>query len=120
MAERGAFVDLAAVHRWAIKILPVLAVLLRKCKRPLGTSWPMHETCIDVAGQWKYLYSAVDRDGSMIDFLLRAKRNCAAARRFLEHVIDLHPRRSPSTRAAPTRPPSRMSKPTAARKSKCA
>jgi hypothetical protein len=56
----------------------------------------------------------------MIDFLLRAKRNCAAARRFLEHVIDLHPRRSPSTRAAPTRRPSRMSKPTAARKSKCA
>lgn len=55
MAERGAFVDLAAVHGWAIKILPVFAVLLRKCKRQLGTSWPLHETYIDVAGQWTYL-----------------------------------------------------------------
>ena len=42
------------------------------------------------AGPWKYLYRAVDRDGDTIDFLLRAKRDCAAARRFLERAIDLH------------------------------
>ena len=42
----------------------------------------MDETYIKVAGQWKYLYRAVDRDGSTIDFLLRAQRDCAAARRF--------------------------------------
>jgi putative transposase len=45
---------------------------------------------IKVAGQWKYLYRAVDRDGETIDFLLRAKRDLAAARRFLERAIDLH------------------------------
>ena len=43
-----------------------------------------HQTYIKVAGEWKYLYRAVDRDGDMIDFLLRAKRDCVAARRFLE------------------------------------
>ena len=50
----------------------------------------MDETYIKVAGQWKYRYRAVDRDGETIDFLLRAKRDLAAARRFLERAIDLH------------------------------
>jgi putative transposase len=90
MAERGVSVDHATVHRWAIKILPVLAMVFRRRKRPVGTSWRMDETYIKVAGQWKYLYRAVDRDGDTIDFLLRAKRDCAAARRFLERAIDLN------------------------------
>ena len=78
------------VHRWAIKILPVLATVFRRRKRPVGVSWRMDETYIKVAGEWKYLYRAVDRDGDTIDFLLRAKRDCAAARCFLERAIDLH------------------------------
>ncbi|RYE48511.1 MAG: IS6 family transposase [Hyphomicrobiales bacterium] len=90
MAERGVCVDHATVHRWAIKILPVLAAMFRRRKRPVGTSWRMDETYIKVAGQWKYLYRAVDRDGDTIDFLLRAKRDRTAARRFLERAIDLH------------------------------
>ncbi|MBN8750301.1 MAG: IS6 family transposase [Variovorax sp.] len=90
MAERGVVVDHATVHRWAIKILPVLAAAFRRRKRPIGKSWRMDETYIRVAGQWKYLYRAVDRDGDTIDFLLRAKRDHAAARRFLEQSIGLH------------------------------
>jgi putative transposase len=89
MQERGVSVDHATVHRWAMKILPVLAAVFRRRKRPVGTSWRMDETYIKVAGQWKYLYRAVDRDGHTIDFLLRAKRDCAAARRFLEQAIGL-------------------------------
>ena len=50
----------------------------------------MDKTYIKVASQWKYLYRAVDRDGDTIDFLLRAKRDSAAARRFLERSIELH------------------------------
>ncbi len=44
MAERGVFVDHATVHRWAIKILPVLAEVFRRRKRPVGTSWRMDES----------------------------------------------------------------------------
>jgi putative transposase len=90
MAERGVFVDHATVHRWALKILPVLAAVFRRRKRPVGTSWRMDETYIKVAGDWKYLYRAVDRDGDTIDFMLRANRDSAAARQFLERAIDLH------------------------------
>jgi transposase-like protein len=90
MEERGVVVDHATIHRWAIKIVPVLAAVFRRCKRPLGMSWRMDETYIKVHGQWKYLYRAIDRDGDTIDFLLRAKRDKAAARRFLEQAIALH------------------------------
>jgi len=90
MAERGVFVDHATVHRWAIKILPILAAVFRRHERPVGTSWRMDETHIKGGGEWKYLYRAVDRAGATIDFLLRAHRDYAAARRFFERAIDLH------------------------------
>ena len=90
MAERGISVDHSTVHRWAIKIVPVLAAVFRRRQRPVGKSWRMDETYIKVHGQWKYLYRAVDRDGETIDFLLRAKRDQAAARRFLEQAMALH------------------------------
>jgi transposase-like protein len=50
----------------------------------------MDETYVLVGGQWKYLYRAVDRDGDTVDFLLTAKRDLAAARRFLERAISRH------------------------------
>ena len=53
MAERGVAVDHSTIHRWAIKMLPVLAAICRRRKRPVGTSWRMDGTYIKVAGQWK-------------------------------------------------------------------
>ena len=90
MQERGVFVDHATVHRWALKILPVLGAAFRQRKRPVGRSWRMDETYLMVAGRWQYLYRAVDREGHTVDFLLTAKRDAAAARRFLERAITLH------------------------------
>src|SRR5450759_282429 len=90
MQERGVFVDHSTVHRWSLKILPVLHAVFRRQKRAVGSSWRMDETYVKVAGQWKYLYRAVDRDGDTVDFLLTAGRDLAAARRFLERVINLH------------------------------
>ena len=90
MQECGVFVDHATVHRRALKILPVLALVFRRRKRQVGTSWRMDESYIKVAGQWKYLYRAVDKVGDTVDFLLTAKRDKAAARRFLQRAINLH------------------------------
>ena len=90
MAERGVVVDHSTIHRWAIKILPVLTAVCRLRKLPVGKSWRMDETYVKVGGQWKYLYRAVDKEGATIDFLLRAKRDHAAARAFFERAIGLH------------------------------
>ena len=46
MTERGVGVDHATVHRWAIKILPVLAAAFRRRKRPVGVSWRMDESVL--------------------------------------------------------------------------
>jgi transposase-like protein len=75
MAERGVAVDHATVDRWAIKMLPVLAAVFRRRKRPAGVSWRMAETHIKVRDQWKYLYRAGDRAGDTIDLLLCAHRD---------------------------------------------
>jgi putative transposase len=90
MQELGVFVDHVTVHRWAIKVLPVPAAVFRTRKRPVGSSWRMDETYIKVSGQWMCLYRAVDRDGDTVDFHLTAKRDLAAARRFLERAMNLH------------------------------
>ncbi|WP_217591376.1 IS6 family transposase [Burkholderia sp. GbtcB21] len=83
MAERGVSVDHSTVHRWAIKRLPVPEKAFRQRKRPVGKSWRM----IKVNGAWKYIYRAVDKAGNTIDFLLRARRDKAAARRYFEKSI---------------------------------
>lgn len=88
MAERGISVDHSTVHRWALKPLPALHKVFRRRKRPVGKSWRMDETYIPVRGQWKYLYREVDRAGNTIDFLLRAQRDKAAARRLFEKSVD--------------------------------
>lgn len=78
MQERGVFVDHVTVHRWALKVLPVLAVVFRLRKTLAGRSWRMDETYIKVSGRWKYLYRAVDRAGDTVDFL-RSPDRCWAS-----------------------------------------
>jgi len=87
MEERGVTVDHSTVSRWAIRFLPLLEKTFRKYKRPVGGSWRMDETYIQVKGVWKYLYRAVDRDGKTIDFLLTAKRDKAAAKHFFDKAM---------------------------------
>jgi putative transposase len=63
MAERGISVDHSTVHRWALKLLPVLRKAFRRHKRP------------------------VNKAGDTIDFLLRAHRDKTAVRRYFEKSI---------------------------------
>lgn len=87
VAERGICVDHSTVHRWALKLLPVLEKAFRRCKWPVGMSWRIDSTYIRFKGEWKYLSRAVDKDGNAIDFPLRAHRDKSAARRYFERSI---------------------------------
>ncbi|MEM5405617.1 IS6 family transposase [Paraburkholderia unamae] len=84
MAERGIAVDHSTVHRWALKLLPVLEKAFRRRKRTVGRSWRMDETYIRIRGKWRYLYRAVDKAGNTVDFL----RDKAAARAYFEKAIE--------------------------------
>ncbi|MFW5394143.1 IS6 family transposase [Yersinia sp. 2544 StPb PI] len=87
MAERGVIVDHSTLHRWVIRLVPLLDKVFRRHKRSVGRRWRMDETYIKIKGQWKYLYRAVDTAGQTIDFLLTAKRDAAAALRFFRKAI---------------------------------
>ncbi|MGF6736166.1 transposase-like protein [Paraburkholderia youngii] len=87
MDERGIAVDHSTVYRWVIKLLPLFERGFRKHKHPVGKSWRMDESYIKIKGEWQYLYRAVDKAGDTVDFLLRARRDKVAARRFFEKAI---------------------------------
>ena len=90
MQVRGVSVDHSSINRWAIRFLPLVEKMARKHKRPVGTSWRMDETYIKVKGIWKYLYRAVDKQGKTVDFLLTAKRDMAAAKRFFDKAMQMN------------------------------
>ena len=47
----------------------------------------MDETYIEVKGDWKYLYRAVDSEGNTLEFMLSAKRDARAAERFFRKAL---------------------------------
>jgi transposase-like protein len=87
LAERGLLVDHVTVWRWVQRYAPEIQRRLRPRLRPTNDSWRVDETYIRVKGKWVYLYRAVDSSGVTIDFLLSAKRDAAAAERFLVKAL---------------------------------
>ena len=82
MRERGLSVDHVTVWRWVQHFAPEIDRRLRPHLKPTNKSWRVDETYIRVKGKWTYLYRAVDSAGASIDFLLSARRDAAAAKRF--------------------------------------
>jgi putative transposase len=90
MEERGVEVDHSSLNRWVLKYVPLLDQAFRARKRRVGGSWRMDETYVQIRGQWKYLYRAVDKAGNTVDFLLTAKRDRKPALHFLCKAIGQH------------------------------
>jgi transposase, IS6 family len=87
LAERGLHADHVTVWRWVQRYAPEMDRRLRSRLRPTNDSWRVDETYIRVKGKWVYLYRAVDSTGATVDFLLSAKRDTAAAERFLVKAL---------------------------------
>jgi transposase, IS6 family len=87
LAERGLHADHVTVWRWVQRYAPEMERRLRSRLRPTNDSWRVDETYIRVKGKWVYLYRAVDSSSATIDFLLSAKRDAAAAERFLAKAL---------------------------------
>ena len=82
LADRGVEVDHTTVFRWIQAYAPEIEKRIRPHLRPSNGSWRVDETYAKVKGRWMYLYRAVDSRGQTIAFLLSAKRDAEAAKRF--------------------------------------
>src|ERR1700758_3777416 len=87
LAERGLHADHVTVWRWVQRYAPALERRLRKRLKARNDSWRVDETYVRVKGKWVYLYRAVDSSGATLDFLLSARQDAAAAKRFLAKAL---------------------------------
>ena len=53
------------------------------------------KTYIKIRGQWRYLYRAIDKHGTPVDFLLTAKRDLEVAKRFFRKMLKDQPLLAP-------------------------
>jgi IS6 family transposase len=95
MRERGLDVDHSTVFRWVQRYAPEINKRIRQHLRMSGTSYRVDETYIKVGKTCKYLYRAVDKEGSTIEFMLSAKRDVSAAKRFFKKMMRAEHRRLP-------------------------
>jgi transposase-like protein len=95
MAERGVEVDHTTIMRWVHQYSPEIEKKVRRHLRPTNDSWRVDETYIKVKGEYKYLYRAVDSDGNTIDFMLSAKRDRKAAKRFFKKALGSNHNQTP-------------------------
>jgi transposase, IS6 family len=87
LQDRGVTVDHTTIFRWIQAYAPELEKRIRPHLRACNGSWRVDETYVKVKGRWTYLYRAVDSCGQTIDFLLSAKRDAEAAKRFFRRAL---------------------------------
>lgn len=87
MSERGLKISHTTIMRWVHEFGPEIDKRIRPFLNPTNDSYRVDETYINVKGQWKYLYRAVDSIGNTIDFMLAANRDAKAAKRFFKKAL---------------------------------
>jgi transposase-like protein len=97
MKERGLAVDHSTIYRWVQRYAPEINKRIRPHLKLAGASYRVDETYIKVGMQCKYLYRAVDKQCNTIEFMLSAKRDVSAAKRFFRKMMRADHRRLPFT-----------------------
>jgi transposase, IS6 family len=95
MQERSLDVNHTTVFRWVQKYFPEINKRIQQHLKMSGTSYRIDEAYIKVGKSCKYLYREVDREGNTLEFMLSAKRDVAAAKRFFKKMVRADHRRLP-------------------------
>jgi transposase-like protein len=83
MAERGISLAHSTIMRWIARSVPEFKSVGTASRARLGGP----ESYVKIKGRWTYLYRAVDKEGKNVHFLLRAKRDVAAAKAFFRRAF---------------------------------
>jgi len=87
MAERGMVVHHTSIWRWIQVYGPEVYSRLHGEVKRKSSTWHMDETFVRIAGNWMYLFRAVDSHGQTVDFYLSETRDREAAKLFLQKAL---------------------------------
>ena len=92
LSERGIDISHETIRFWWNRFGPMFAAEIRK-KRVAHLRgypqwrWHLDEVFVKVNGKLCYLWRAVDHEGEVLETVVTAKRNKAAALKFLKHIM---------------------------------
>jgi putative transposase len=87
LLERGIVVSYETIRRWAMKFGPDYVRQFKRKTPSRHDIWHLDEVVITICGEKRWLWRAVDQDGYVLDEIVQARRNTAAAQRLLTRLI---------------------------------
>jgi putative transposase len=87
LAERGIEVSYETVRRWVHTFGPAIARRLRARRPKPHSRWHLDEMFVRIGGRQMYLWRAVDAEGEVLDVLVQAKRDKAAALKLMRKLL---------------------------------
>ena len=87
LAKRGTIVTYETIRQWCRKFGPEYARRLKRRQGRLGDMWHLDELFVNIQGQQRYLWRAVDQDGDVIDILVQPRRDRRAADRYFRKLL---------------------------------
>ncbi len=87
LAERGLDISYETIRRWVLKFGPAYARNLRRQRLRPSDQWHLDEMVVSIRGRRMYLWRAVDSQGEVLDILVQAKRDKAAALRLMRKLL---------------------------------
>jgi len=87
LAERGIVVTYETIRAWVARFGPAIARGLRTRRPGSNGRWHLDEMFVSVGGRRVYLWRAVDGEGEILDVLVQARRDKAAALRLVRKLL---------------------------------
>ena len=91
LAARGVDVSYETIRVWTIKFGPLIARRLKRLRPAPSPRWHLDEVVCSIGGKRVYLWRAVDDEGEVLDLVVQAKRDAAAALQLLNRLLRNQP-----------------------------